>query len=139
MFVYSLVIFFVIYRRPPGSTRTDTLFPSTTLFRSHVTDRVLDRLADPADRAGDEGARETRAGARYHLARQPLLAVGVDEETLDRLVDHRAFVEIDAGQRHELDLEPHLGGGARCIADAEAARENEQTAGVEKVDRAVEA
>src|SRR3546814_15802769 len=23
-------------RRPPGSTRTDTLFPYTTLFRSHV-------------------------------------------------------------------------------------------------------
>src|SRR3546814_14608670 len=87
-------------RRPPRATRTDTLFPYTTLFRSlreaagdphlggvadierphrtqgrcrHVTDRVLDRLADPADRAGDEGARETRAGARYHLARQPLL------------------------------------------------------------------
>src|SRR3546814_2268775 len=26
-------------RRPPRSTRTDTLFPYTTLFRSHVSDR----------------------------------------------------------------------------------------------------
>src|SRR3546814_14051152 len=26
--------FFVMYRRPPRSTRTDTLFPYTTLFRS---------------------------------------------------------------------------------------------------------
>src|SRR3546814_19804948 len=26
--------FFLIRRRPPGSTRTDTLFPYTTLFRS---------------------------------------------------------------------------------------------------------
>src|SRR3546814_18251494 len=27
-------IFFLIIRRPPGPTRTDTLFPYTTLFRS---------------------------------------------------------------------------------------------------------
>src|SRR3546814_19854191 len=30
---YSL-IFFLMIRRPPRSTRTDTLFPYTTLFRS---------------------------------------------------------------------------------------------------------
>src|SRR3546814_1650545 len=30
----SLVFFFLMIRRPPGSTRTDTLFPYTTLFRS---------------------------------------------------------------------------------------------------------
>src|SRR3546814_5849898 len=29
-----LVVFFLIIRRPPRSTRTDTLFPYTTLFRS---------------------------------------------------------------------------------------------------------
>src|SRR3546814_17486313 len=28
------MIFFLMIRRPPGSTRTDTLFPYTTLFRS---------------------------------------------------------------------------------------------------------
>src|SRR3546814_18542884 len=34
---YSLslsVLFFLMIRRPPRSTRTDTLFPYTTLFRS---------------------------------------------------------------------------------------------------------
>src|SRR3546814_8164072 len=31
-----LFIFFFIIRRPPRSTRTDTLFPYTTLFRSTV-------------------------------------------------------------------------------------------------------
>src|SRR3546814_12568895 len=30
------VIFFLMIRRPPRSTRTDTLFPYTTLFRSAV-------------------------------------------------------------------------------------------------------
>src|SRR3546814_7790785 len=28
-------LFFLMIRRPPRSTRTDTLFPYTTLFRSH--------------------------------------------------------------------------------------------------------
>src|SRR3546814_3243019 len=30
-------------RRPPRSTRTDTLFPYTTLFRSHLQHRVVAR------------------------------------------------------------------------------------------------
>src|SRR3546814_19179191 len=30
----SDIIFFLMIRRPPRSTRTDTLFPYTTLFRS---------------------------------------------------------------------------------------------------------
>src|SRR3546814_3191246 len=29
------IVFFLMIRRPPRSTRTDTLFPYTTLFRSH--------------------------------------------------------------------------------------------------------
>src|SRR3546814_11668907 len=31
-----MVLFFLMIRRPPRSTRTDTLFPYTTLFRSPV-------------------------------------------------------------------------------------------------------
>src|SRR3546814_4739193 len=35
MFIlFCFVFFFVMIRRPPRSTRTDTLFPYTTLFRS---------------------------------------------------------------------------------------------------------
>src|SRR3546814_13229892 len=30
------VVFFLMIRRPPRSTRTDTLFPYTTLFRSMI-------------------------------------------------------------------------------------------------------
>src|SRR3546814_14879445 len=33
---YSFFFFFLLIRRPPRSTRTDTLFPYTTLFRSPV-------------------------------------------------------------------------------------------------------
>src|SRR3546814_20361065 len=32
--VYTVTFFFLMIRRPPRSTRTDTLFPYTTLFRS---------------------------------------------------------------------------------------------------------
>src|SRR3546814_5841306 len=35
--LYSSSIFFLMIRRPPRSTRTDTLFPYTTLFRSGST------------------------------------------------------------------------------------------------------
>src|SRR3546814_20188402 len=35
MFFYFLCFFFLMIRRPPRSTRTDTLFPYTTLFRSN--------------------------------------------------------------------------------------------------------
>src|SRR3546814_15570956 len=31
---YACFVFFLMIRRPPRSTRTDTLFPYTTLFRS---------------------------------------------------------------------------------------------------------
>src|SRR3546814_5804429 len=32
--IFSLIFFFLMIRLPPRSTRTDTLFPYTTLFRS---------------------------------------------------------------------------------------------------------
>src|SRR3546814_7356728 len=38
-----LVLFFLMIRRPPRSTRTDTLFPYTTLFRSHCAHESSDR------------------------------------------------------------------------------------------------
>src|SRR3546814_19941356 len=38
--VYS-ILFFLMKRRPPRSTRTDTLFPYTTLFRSAPIGAVL--------------------------------------------------------------------------------------------------
>src|SRR3546814_10063083 len=34
-----MCFFFLMIRRPPRSTRTDTLFPYTTLFRSAAADR----------------------------------------------------------------------------------------------------
>src|SRR3546814_16364659 len=44
---FSYIFFFLMIRRPPRSTRTDTLFPYTTLFRSdNAQDARLSRLFD---------------------------------------------------------------------------------------------
>src|SRR3546814_21155840 len=47
---YDCCVLFLRIRRPPRSTRTDTLFPSTTLFRS----LVLAGCSPATDRDGDK-------------------------------------------------------------------------------------
>src|SRR3546814_15803947 len=47
----SILSFFLLDRPPPRSTRTDTLFPSTTVFRS-----VAEARAAGASRGGALGA-----------------------------------------------------------------------------------
>src|SRR3546814_1847181 len=44
-------------RRPPRSTRTDTLFPYTTLFRSGPAEGGAREPVPPGDGAGRPGAR----------------------------------------------------------------------------------
>src|SRR3546814_13893610 len=43
MVIAPLLFFFLMIRRPPRSTRTDTLFPYTTLFRSQCRHTLLRR------------------------------------------------------------------------------------------------
>src|SRR3546814_15078093 len=57
----SLFFFFMI-RRPPRSTRTDALFPYTTLFRSHRAD--LSRQSDDVQR---QDLLPSRRWGRVHL------------------------------------------------------------------------
>src|SRR3546814_14455531 len=52
LYMFDLLFFFLMIRRPPRSTRTDTLFPYTTRFRSVArliegwrVDRVFKRSA----------------------------------------------------------------------------------------------
>src|SRR3546814_4740689 len=61
-------------RRPPRSTRTDTLFPYTTLFRSGRTpvherrraDRRLARKTPVEERAGIAAKVEIKPGRHFH-------------------------------------------------------------------------
>src|SRR3546814_20037596 len=54
----SILFFFLMIRRPPRSTRTDTLFPYTTLFRSPR--RRAPRLWAPAARRAARALRQRR-------------------------------------------------------------------------------
>src|SRR3546814_12811830 len=71
--LYSLVMFFffLMIRRPPRSTRTDTRFPYTTLFRSAPADRPCrDGQSAPARRLRPSRRRRRAAdGALWRLAR----------------------------------------------------------------------
>src|SRR3546814_11119447 len=45
LIVLFVCIFFLMIRRPPRSTRTDTLFPYTTLFRSMLKSMIIGAIA----------------------------------------------------------------------------------------------
>src|SRR3546814_5150325 len=70
-----LLFFFLMIRRPPRSTRTDTLFPYTTLFRSlPVTGNLQDgRTRQPAMREQqvfqEFATRAARAGTERDFQR----------------------------------------------------------------------
>src|SRR3546814_21023326 len=70
----SLSFFFLMIRRPPRSTRTDTLFPYTTLFRSR---RASNSRSSPsmtrAARNIRQAARSRRSGSRRHWSRAGLM------------------------------------------------------------------
>src|SRR3546814_9565425 len=78
---YCIAFFCLMIRRPPRSTRTDTLFPDTTLFRS-------------AQRA------------QQHADRQLAAAVDAGEQRVLRVeleVQPRAAVRDHAGREQQLD------------------------------------
>src|SRR3546814_4712254 len=84
LFVRVCVLFFVFFlmiRRPPRSTRTDTLFPYTTLFRS---------LGQPADR----GRGRSRVQERTRGGGGSGGASGGDP----RAIEPRAFAVPDGGE-----------------------------------------
>src|SRR3546814_7525579 len=56
-------------RRPPRSTRTDTLFPYTTLFRSPETDRVIGGIAQEIECVRLQRSR-SRSDTRDDLAQK---------------------------------------------------------------------
>src|SRR3546814_17375384 len=63
-----VLFFFVMIRRPPRSTRTDTLFPYTTLFRSTIASGDSGFLAQ----AGDHRLAQHIVAAGVGIGRQPL-------------------------------------------------------------------
>src|SRR3546814_18680536 len=79
-----VVFFFFMIRRPPKSTRTDTLFPDTTLFRSQPWTQVFTHSrTDWVDR---QNAKQCEACGRSDVPCQVHHIRGMDD------VSHRGFV-----------------------------------------------
>src|SRR3546814_4305751 len=101
-----LLLYFLMIPRPPRSTRTDTLFPYTTLFRSVVQRRRLSWTAG-IHRSGDS-AHQPGGG---HLADAAPAPGG----------DHRFSVHRTAGwQGHQRRFQPAaraVGGGPQQSVD----------------------
>src|SRR3546814_9049743 len=85
MLIFKPLLFFFMIRRPPRSTRTDTLFPYTTLFRS--TSRIWRKLSSQ-----DSSLRllnhPLRACRRYELLRQ-LHQQGTNDFNVYRVAERR--------------------------------------------------
>src|SRR3546814_20635232 len=80
------VFFFLMIRRPPRSTRTDTLFPYTTLFRSPVRCDIAGHRAAEAEvleRAG-EGEYLAAHGQAAKLDQQAVVQQRLLDDRLDR-------------------------------------------------------
>src|SRR3546814_19477208 len=92
MLSVSFVFFFVMIRRPPRSTRTDTLFPYTTLFRSsshavapamrhgvsgleHLVDATLEHGLGHALRGGELLEEETLRSEEHTSELQSLMRI----------------------------------------------------------------
>src|SRR3546814_13953297 len=85
---YYVFVFFLMIRRPPRSTRTDTLFPYPTLFRSPMSltsqvgkwvDEVAE-LTEPAKVAWADGSK-----AEYERLIVDMLRDGRSEEHTSEL------------------------------------------------------
>src|SRR3546814_8408751 len=91
------MFFFLMIRRPPRSTRTDTLFPYTTLFRSISAHGVERRIAHSHILARAVGLDVHGAGWRptaddyFRSVTKPRILADVAEargEAFARMIDH---------------------------------------------------
>src|SRR3546814_3021230 len=87
----SVVVFFLSIRRPPRSTRTDTLFPYTTLFRSLAGARNFGHMRN---------ARYLPSVATSRYSRPPFCDIPrrtahlLQSERLGRLVGRQAVEQL---------------------------------------------
>src|SRR3546814_14522500 len=92
-------------RRPPGSTRTDTLFPYTTRFRSDVGDQravaELDRRVGALSLLeGDGEVAEVLAADEPDDRVDDVVDEGVDDRA-ERSADHDRDREVDDVPSHQ--------------------------------------
>src|SRR3546814_19443223 len=86
LLLYWFDVFFLMIRRPPRSTRTDTLFPYTTLFRSDRARRQRDDLRPYRIPEGRQGLSHLHDGGRpvRPVAHRVERLLGAAAQGLDR-------------------------------------------------------
>src|SRR3546814_6303420 len=118
-------LFFLMIRRPPRSTRTDTLFPYTTLFRSLVDQVGWREHQGAAVAFGVEHGGRGDADGRLAAA-----ALAIDERGAFAAIDpqlgdgeeqvgfRREQVALERGE-DKLTMPPKLAGGGRRLGAVE--------------------
>src|SRR3546814_17314066 len=99
MCMYLFYCFCLMIRRPPRSTRTDTLFPYTTLFRSECrgwnTGLLWDRTAPPIiDR--EESPMKGKVGLVIGLAAGYVLGARAGRERYEQIKEDRKSTRLNS-------------------------------------------
>src|SRR3546814_15446152 len=110
--LFIFFFFFLMIRRPPRSTRTDTLFPYTTLFRSSVVCLAINvvraaargRLWAPAMRATESGKQFGVYGAQEETQRMGASGRGLFRSTGDRTPSRLARTRSASGHEPPISL-----------------------------------
>src|SRR3546814_11627457 len=102
-----------MFRRPPRSTRTDTLFPYTTLFRSDggQVQQVATRQRDAAFGRSVVRPRDMQEdGAAHARHRRVVVMPQHDDEVVEGVVPPHPFRACRIGQRHRSVVARLVGG-----------------------------
>src|SRR3546814_5390484 len=112
LFAINLILFFfLMIRRPPRSTRTDTLFPYTTLFRSW---RGIALFKAEIIRPGEAHALHALVDVSQEIIRLGLDRKGIPAIGASHYLCHQRRVADAAGKGADSDT----GGGPRlCVIE----------------------
>src|SRR3546814_7690213 len=92
------MLFFLMIRRPPRSTRTDTLLPYTTLFRSFLA--VIPYLRADSHALRTRAPLSPKASFDLHVLGMPPAFVLSQDQTLKLMSSHQAR-ENQPNNRHQ--------------------------------------
>src|SRR3546814_7244408 len=98
------MMFFLMIRRPPRSTHTDTLFPDPTLFRSPTS--MVRPLAETPERPQIEAAATLRQGGEIELTLRNAGVSAEDASTAAGLVADAVAMPDIRSEEHTSELQP---------------------------------
>src|SRR3546814_5843491 len=99
-----MLFFFLMIRRPPRSTRTDTLFPYTTLFRSPARISRTSCSRSSAPRKAASVMRGSASRSEEHTSElQSLMRISYAVLCLKKQIDEKNSIQTSANQNEQDD------------------------------------